>query len=84
MESGGATTRRTDVAVVLPPWICSDGTVDASIWGARPVAKKAEGYTRRMLPPGSMPVFGVNDRVTATFLLPCARVRGWGGGVNRV
>jgi hypothetical protein len=79
-ESGGPMTRSTDVAVVVPPWIWSDGTVDASIWGVRPEAKKAEGYTRSMLPPASMPVFGVNDRVTVTLLLPCTRVRGGGGG----
>ena len=74
-ENGGPTVRSTLVAVVLLPTICSDGTVDASNCGATPEAKKAEGYKRRMVPPGAMAVLGVNASVTATFLLPCAGVR---------
>ena len=71
-ENIGPTARSTDVAVVLLATICSNGTVDASICGWTPEAKKAEGYRRRMVPPAATADLGVNASVTATFLLPCA------------
>ena len=42
-KNGGPTVISTDEAVVLLATICSDGTVDASICGATPEAKKPVG-----------------------------------------